>query len=196
MNAAELLDNYIQKHLARNSVNAVVAEVLSVDAARGLCEVMPTNSEASLIDVRLQATEGESMGVKILPVVGSYVVVDFMSGEDAFVAMYSQVDKVYVRIEDTTVTIDKGGIEANVGGVKISADSSKAQLSANESEVTVEPNGISIARLGVSLGPLLDNLITQIAAITVTCAAPGTPVPVNNVAFFPPIQQAINQILK
>lgn len=61
----------------------------------------------------------------------------------------------------------------------------------------MDATGVLIENAGISLGAKIQELITQIQAITVTPVSLGAPTPVpNNAPAFTPIASAITQILK
>jgi len=80
--------------LAQNVLppNAKVATIMSVDADKGECDVS-IPGEADVFGVNLRATEGKE-GIVIIPKIGSQVLIEFISNEDAYVAMFSEVDYV------------------------------------------------------------------------------------------------------
>lgn len=69
---------------------AVPGTVTAVDKAAGTVDVSPVDDSADLLAVRLRADEGT--GFTVYPVVGSLVLVSFLSPNEAFVSMVSQVD--------------------------------------------------------------------------------------------------------
>ncbi len=76
--------------------NPVPSLVCTVDKIDGrMCDVTPVDTDlAPLKEVRLNAqTDGEA-GIVITPKVDSYVLVSLLTENDAFVTMFSEIDKV------------------------------------------------------------------------------------------------------
>lgn len=93
-----------------DEVYSVVGKVTEVDQAARTCSVEPLNGDAELLDVRLQAEQSSDVGPVAIPAVGSWVVVTFLSKETAYVAQFSQVEKVLCVVDGATVEFTKKGV--------------------------------------------------------------------------------------
>jgi len=81
-------------------------KVLEVDEATRTCDVEPYDGTAAVYNVRLQATESGEKGLVLIPVVGSGVLVVFISKSRAFVALSEEVDKIVLVCKDMGVDSD------------------------------------------------------------------------------------------
>lgn len=79
----------------------VVATVLSVDKDANTVDVEPLDNSAELVDIRLQAQAGR--GVVYYPKVGSTVVISFLSKDDGYVSMFSDIDTLSIENENTSL---------------------------------------------------------------------------------------------
>ena len=77
---------------------------LSVDKELNVCDVIPVDGDAELLDVKLTATESDELSSGALnkgfisyPVEGSIVIVTFIDKDTAFVSMCTEVEEVVFR---------------------------------------------------------------------------------------------------
>lgn len=81
-----------------DEVYSVVGTVTAVDAEKRVCDVQPSNGDAELFDVRLQAQlQGE--GFLLVPAEGSDVVVTFLNQQTGYVAMCSTLERIELGTE-------------------------------------------------------------------------------------------------
>lgn len=87
------------RHLADDNElrYSVLATVIHVDKSAKTIDCEPLDNSAELLDIRLQADTGK--GMVLFPVVGSLVVVSFLSKDDGFVSMFSQVETLSIETE-------------------------------------------------------------------------------------------------
>jgi len=78
-------------------VYSLVCKVLSVDETNRTCEVEPIDGSAGIPETRLQANINLNSGFILFPAIDSHVVVCFLNKNAAFVALFSEVDKVHLR---------------------------------------------------------------------------------------------------
>ena len=71
---------------------AIPCTVVSVDEVALTCVCAPVNGDSDILDVRLQAGEGN--GVVIIPAVDSVVMVTMINSMTGYVGMVSQVDSI------------------------------------------------------------------------------------------------------
>lgn len=152
---------------------SLVGIVESVDKAKMIANVRIEKDGLILYGVRLRALpNGEDQGIVCIPKVGSVVVVGMLEGSENMgaVLQYSEVDEVSVKIGD--------------------------------SELVVDDTGISMSRDGEDLLSLMQDLAgkvadvsSEVAKLTVTCAAPGSPSsPPVNLANFTTFSAELNSI--
>lgn len=107
MNLAQSIREISQR---ADEVYSVVGKVTEVDEGARTCSVEPLNGDAELLDVRLQAEQSRGVGPVLIPAVGSWVVVTFLSKETGYVAQFSQVEKVLCVVDGATVEFTKKGV--------------------------------------------------------------------------------------
>lgn len=98
-----MMDNKVREALlkmirAEMPDQTIVAKVTSVTESKGVCDVALANDpDLEIYDVRLQATTAENLkGILIVPVVGSYVLINIIKNnpQAAFVSAFTEVEKV------------------------------------------------------------------------------------------------------
>jgi hypothetical protein len=71
-------------------IYSIIGKVTSVDGS--FCDVSPIDGSADLLGVRLQVTTVN--GFLLIPKVNTNVIVSFLSKDEAFVSMVSEVDEI------------------------------------------------------------------------------------------------------
>ncbi len=92
--------------------------VCTVDSVNGsTCDVTPISGEAPFKKVRLNANINSDLGVVITPKTGNdkYVLVCEVSPVDAFVCMFSEIEKINIKIGQSEVLIKDDEISFNGG---------------------------------------------------------------------------------
>ena len=86
------------RKLAENGdeVYAKVCKVISVDTDERTCECEPLDGSADIPGVRLQADTEGTAGFLIMPKVGSFVIVNFLNADAAFVALTYDIEFVHL----------------------------------------------------------------------------------------------------
>jgi hypothetical protein len=87
-------------------LNGIVCKVTAVNELKADCE--PLNGDAPLLNVRLVADESTNKYV-LIPAVGSCVIVQLISNEDAYISMFSEVTEVLLRIGNVYFNADSTG---------------------------------------------------------------------------------------
>lgn len=90
-----------------------VCNVDSVDGSK--CDVTPLSGVAPMKQVRLNADIGSDIGIVITPKKDTNVLVCELNKADAFVAMYSEIDQITVKIGNSSALIKDGEISFNGG---------------------------------------------------------------------------------
>ena len=114
MEIQEILETFIVKVINKEKFYSLYGTVKSVNETARTCVVEPIGDEADYDDVRLQATSSSTVGVVLIPTVGSVVAVTFVNDTAGFVSLYTAIDKLLI---DTASTVFNGG--DNDGLVKI-----------------------------------------------------------------------------
>lgn len=101
------------------NVGDMKLRVCSVDAVNGSkCDVTPLDGGAPMKDVRLNANIESDLGIVITPVIGEdkHVLVCELTPHDAYVAMFSEIEKITVKGKDKVeVEIKEGEVSFNGG---------------------------------------------------------------------------------
>lgn len=74
---------------------SVLCTVKSVDTTNNICDCEPINGDADLLEVRLMAQN--ETGFLIVPKVDSVVVVTMINKYTGYVAMFSEIEKIYLN---------------------------------------------------------------------------------------------------
>lgn len=187
MNIAEL----IQVISKKPQLTIYQCKVDTVDEGAKTCDVTPIDGlSAQILGVRLSASD-ESVSMLYVPVVGSIVSVIMYTHSEGYVLTYSELEKIMIDVQNTKIIINGDAIELENGQSTILIDGA-VTIKKADAEIVVG-NGIKIKRAGIDLGSTLNELLTQIMAITVT--TPAGPVPINNAPAFIPIQAKLQTIL-
>ncbi len=87
----------------------VYGKVCKVTEVNGMvCNCSPIDEDADIIDVRLVADESTEFFV-LVPAVDSYVVVQFLSKETAYISMVSKVTEVKYKIGESYYSVTDDG---------------------------------------------------------------------------------------
>lgn len=144
-------------------------------------DVIPVDGGPPVYDVRLRATlDGTDAGVIMFPTVGSVVVCAWLDAQNAAVVQYSDLDR----------------IQAKLAGLEVQATPQALEVTAGQTKAVYAPGGVEISAGGQSLGSILQDLLTALQTLTVTCAAPGSPSsPPVNVAAFTALKTRVQALL-
>jgi hypothetical protein len=96
-------------------VYGLICEVVSVDTEKRSCEVKPINGTANIEDVRIQASYELQEGFWIKPKVGSFVVVNFLDNNNAYIVLTEKIEEFAVKIEGTELLIKNDKVIFNEG---------------------------------------------------------------------------------
>jgi hypothetical protein len=116
----DVISNFIDNRLSKERYYSAVGVVDSVDESGKVCKVTLLTDEV-IEDVRLETdlavnssgdvSKKDPSGFVLVPVAGSQVVVTFLNQSDAFISMFSQIDKVFIKSNICTFnTGDNGGL--------------------------------------------------------------------------------------
>ncbi len=124
MDKLKRLDEALRQYSGTTNINIVAAEVLSVDGER--CSVK-IRENLEVTDVRLKATiNGSGNKILITPVVGSYVLLGSLTGDekDLTIVQMDEVEKVEYKQDEVKFTINatKNEMEANINGTIVMLD--------------------------------------------------------------------------
>lgn len=108
------------KALARQGANieAQLCTVTAVDAAARTVDCEPLDESAPLLGVNLQANQGLTSGMVLIPKVGSYVIVALMNdGVNGCVIATEEVERMELVIGEARVEVTEDGIVLNGGAL-------------------------------------------------------------------------------
>jgi hypothetical protein len=163
-------------HAELYSVAGVVSDI---DIDSMTCTVS-VHGEADIHGVKIQPMNGGNKGLLLMPKLGSEVIVTYMSTATAYVAMVSEIDQFNIEIDTASIQVKEDVVSIMQGQTKVILGNGKVQISSN----------------GIDLGTLLNQLLDALAALTVTCTAPGSPSsPPLNAAQFLAIKTQLSQVL-
>lgn len=127
MSGAYEIRKAIRELAGGENTYALACEVLKVDEAASECDVKPINGDAEIYGVKLQPINGD--GWVMIPKKGSTVIVNFIAQTAAFVAMFSEIESIKLKIQESEFKIDKEGFfiqKQNESLLKILTDLIKA----------------------------------------------------------------------
>ncbi len=170
------------KKLAGNGGELVslVCTVDAVDKEARTIDCTPLNDESPLLGVNLQANQASEVGVVIYPVVGSYVVVGFMSGGAAgAVLLTDEIEGVDIAIGDSALHLTLKEEEVNVNiGEDISINMSKEEININGGSfrglVKIAELEDNLSSLKTYVETLKSAVNTGLDAVGISTAASGT----------------------
>lgn len=97
---------------------SIIGTVTEVDESQRTCVLEPLNGDAIVYDVRLQAAIGEDNGPVMIPKVGSYGIAVFLGDNNAFLALFQEVDKVIWKVEGQSLEFSKEGFSLSSSEAK------------------------------------------------------------------------------
>lgn len=108
-----------------NMVVSVIGTVTEVDEAQRTCVLEPINGDALVYDVRLQAAIGEANGPVMIPKVGAYGIAVFLGDNNAFLALFQEVEKVLWTIDEQVLEFTKDGLSLSNQQAKFAEEQEK-----------------------------------------------------------------------
>jgi hypothetical protein len=126
---AEIAD--ILKQLGKNNeeIYSVVCTVTEIDEQKRVISVKPNNNSAEVFDVRLQTVVSGALGLVYFPKMSSEVIITFLSKELAYVALYSEIEKVQLNIGDFSLFFD--ATNANLSSENIDVTATNTEISSD-----------------------------------------------------------------
>ena len=109
------LVDIIKKIVGDQRIYSVVCNVESVDITARTAMLIPLNEEAPYHDSRLQANLNMDNGILIIPVVGSNVIATPLNSAAAFISLFSEIERIEIKIGATTVELTDQEVTINGG---------------------------------------------------------------------------------
>ena len=91
----------------------IICTITSVDLDNKSCDVKPKNDDADILDVKIMTDPDK--GMFLVPKVGSNVAVSMLDKDNAFVVMFSELEKILIEVGDQKIEIKDGSIVFNGG---------------------------------------------------------------------------------
>jgi hypothetical protein len=139
----------------QDDVKMIVCTVDSVDGS--MCDVTPLNDCAPLKKVRLNADINSDLGIVITPKLNSVVLVGEISKADAFVAMFSEIENISIKIGSSSALIKDGEISfngGNLGGlVKVQELTNKLNALETAMDTHIHSGGTANGMTGTATPP-------------------------------------------
>jgi len=99
----------------------VYSKVCKISSVEGiLCTCSPIDGTSDLLDVRLQTQQAN--GLLLIPSIGSMVLVSFISSDEAYVSMFSQVDSIELNGNSNGGLVKSPELESQIGKLKETVD--------------------------------------------------------------------------
>ncbi len=105
------LEYYIRKIVEGIEESSLIATVVSVED--NTCTIKTKLSDIEIPNVRLNAQKDTDEGIVIKPKKGSDVLLGALSDRDLYIAMFSEIDSIAIKIGDISCEIDKNSIVLN-----------------------------------------------------------------------------------
>lgn len=100
----------IKQLASTNMVVSIIGTVTEVDEGQRTCVLEPLNGDAIVYDVRLQAAIAEATGPVMIPKVGAYGIAVFLGDNNAFLALFHEVEKVLWTVDEQVMEFTKDGL--------------------------------------------------------------------------------------
>ncbi|QHB38554.1 structural protein [Flavobacterium phage vB_FspM_lotta8-2] len=138
---AEIAD--ILKQLGKNNeeIYSVVCTVTEIDEEKRIISVKPNNNSAEVFDVRLQTVVSGALGLVYFPKMSSEVIITFLSKELAYVALYSEIEKVQLNIGDFSLFFD--ATNANLSSENIDVIATNTEIRSDNIKVNATSTEIN-----------------------------------------------------
>jgi len=169
----------VRKLIGVIDFDSMLCKVVSVDSGV-TCTVKTIKSGAEYKNIKLNANINDDKGVYVFPKKDSYVLVTMLDRVQGFISMYSDIEKVTLKIDDT-VEIEIGGSATVKIEKKYNASSSEIKFEAKTGDVEISAaKKLNLKNNVVSLGDVVSGLIDELLKTTViTPAGPGNINPAN-----------------
>jgi len=158
----DTLNNFIDNILAKEKFYSTVGIIEEVSESTKTCTVQLITGEA-INDVRLETdlsvdAEGNLVpkavsGLTVIPALGSQVIISFLSTSDAFISLFSAIDKIYSK--QSTFTFNDGSLGGLIN-IQIITDKLNGLVDELQTELTKIQTGITGAGGAYTPGTLTD----------------------------------------
>lgn len=143
-NIADLLLEIVNSSGQKKEIYSLVGTVIEVNEDERTCDVRPSNDDADVLGVRLQASIPASAGLFIKPKVNSFVIVTFLNSNTGYVSTFTEIDGMFIETPETVFNEGKNGGLINIETLKEELNKTNAVINA----MTVILNGAPIPEAG------------------------------------------------
>jgi len=142
-------------------VELLTCTVTSADEASRTCIVTPVNSNLAAFPAMLMPDIDD--GVLMIPSAGSTVHVIYSPQNAPLVVQYTQVDKILFITGDTEISMTNGTVQVSQADAVLTLTGSKLNFKNNSQNLTT----------------VLQNILSHVAALTVSTGTGPSSVPIN-----------------
>ena len=170
-NERDIADN-VRKLIGAIDFDTMLCTVVSVDGET-TCTVKSVKTGAEYKNIKLNANINDDKGIYVFPKKNSYVLVTMIDKVQGIVSMYSDIERITLKIDDT--------VEVEIGGNATIQSNKKIRIETITDDLEIESGKmLSIKNKSASLGDVLSGLIQELISTTVvTPAGPGNINPAN-----------------
>jgi len=144
---AEIADIIKKMTKTQEEIYSCVCTVTEIDEAKRLISVKPNNGSAEVFDVRLQTIVSGVLGLVVFPKNGSEVIINFISKEVAYVALFSEIEKIQLNIGDLSLFVDASNMNLAVENIDVTATNtelSSDNVKINASDTKINSDNVEI----------------------------------------------------
>jgi len=129
---------------------SVLAEVLSLDKDQRTIHAKPINGDAEVYNARLQSSLSGTIGMVQFPLVGSYVILSFVSKTVAIVVCTEEIEESILRIGNQEIRVNSDG-------------------------VAIKSTTSDLSKVMNDLADTIKSTLSLLETFTVVCGSPGSP---------------------
>lgn len=178
-----LISDIKRKVLQGEELYSIPGKVTAIDETTRTATIEPVEGP-ELQEVRLQATSGSDKGIYIKPALDSFVLVSWITKEEAFVSLFTEIDEIQV-IGDQDIQV-----KSDSGSIKIESNKD-LEISSSSGKVGIENSSGSVKELLEEIIDLLNGTY-----ILTTPAGPSTGPDPSTITQLNLIKSKIGQVLK
>ena len=148
------------KQLIQEEERVILGKVNSVDLDQRTCVVEPIDGSSTIYDVRLQAAVSGSLGLLMVPKVGSVVVVQMLNENTGFIAINSACTTMEFGVDQVKFTLTDQGLS-----LRKSSDDLRETMVGLLDQVTGLVDNILISNYNHPQGATIGLLPTSVQAL-------------------------------
>jgi len=153
---SEIADIIKKMTKTKEEIYSCVCTVTEIDEEKRLISVKPNNGAAEVFDVRLQVIVSAALGLVVFPKNGSEVIINFLSKELAYVALYSEIEKIQLNIGEMSFFIDASNMNLAVDAIDMTASTTEV----SSDNVTVNANSTELNSDNVEINSTTTKVVT------------------------------------